>query len=99
VAGLILSPEQSLSVGLVDELAPCGGDPRTRIGLVRSLVGEPADNGFMSVVNGFVIKNGGWTYHNEGEFGWFSEEAFILDDSLFLKAGVIYEDYVNRTAN
>jgi hypothetical protein len=59
---------------------------------------DPLNNGFMTMVNGYTIENGGWAYHNEGFQGWYSGETFILEDGLFVKAAMLYEDYLSPSS-
>jgi hypothetical protein len=55
---------------------------------------EPIPNGFMSIVNGHVIWEGQWDYYNTGPHGWISGETFLLNDGIFARASIIYEDWV-----
>ena len=52
----------------------------------------PPDKKAMSVMNGFVVKNGKWAYPDE----WPSAEIFIHHDGAFLYAMVVYENYLNK---
>lgn len=55
---------------------------------------NPLKNGFRSIVNGHSLWEGNWDYHNQGEFGWASGETFMLNDGLFTRAIIAYEDWV-----
>lgn len=44
----------------------------------------------MSVLNGFVIRNGKWDYYTEL---WLPGETYIKSDGIFLYAICVYEDY------
>jgi len=54
---------------------------------------DPVDNGFQSLVNGHVLREGQWHYWNIGIAGWVSAETFLLIDGSFLKAAVALEDW------
>jgi len=54
---------------------------------------DPANNGFQSLVNGHVIREGQWHYWNIGVFGWVSGETFLLIDGSFLRSAVALEDW------
>ena len=64
---------------------------------------DPGNNGFTSLVNGHVIWDNQWDYINGGDNGWLSGETFLLDDGVFIKAALLYEDWlgarVSQTAN
>jgi hypothetical protein len=70
---------------------------------------DPANNGFVSLVNGHVIWDGQWDYLNNGgavdsnglwfNVGWSSGETFLLDDGEFVKAALLLEDWLNTNAN
>jgi hypothetical protein len=55
---------------------------------------DPLKNGFMTIVNGHTIWEGEWDYYNMGDHGWASGETFILNDGLYVKAAIAYEDWV-----
>jgi hypothetical protein len=55
---------------------------------------HPPDNGFMSVINGHVVWDGQWDYYNTGLQGWISGETFLLNDGIYARALVTYEDWV-----
>ena len=55
---------------------------------------DPLQNGFMTIVNGHTLWEREWDYCNTGEFGWASGETFILNDGLYAKAAIAYEDWV-----
>ena len=55
---------------------------------------DPLENGFMSIVNGHVLWEGEWDYFNTGEFGSISGETFLLNDGLYARALVAYEDWL-----
>jgi len=60
---------------------------------------DPVKNGFQSVVNGHVLREGNWHYWSTGEAGWMSGETFLLDDGVFLRAALALEDWRDqRTA-
>jgi hypothetical protein len=55
---------------------------------------EPAQNGFLSIVNGETIWDRQWDYHNMGLNGWGSGETFALTDGVFVKSMIAYEDWL-----
>jgi hypothetical protein len=55
---------------------------------------EPFQTGFMSIVNGHVLWEGQWDYYNTGPHGWISGETFILNDGIFARASIVYEDWI-----
>jgi hypothetical protein len=55
------------------------------------------NNGFQSVVNGHVLREGQWHYWSNGINGWVSGETFMLDDGLFLRAALALEDWRDQT--
>jgi hypothetical protein len=55
---------------------------------------HPPDNGFMSIINGHVVWDGQWDYYNTGLQGWISGETFLLNDGIYARALVSYEDWV-----
>jgi hypothetical protein len=60
---------------------------------------DPAQNGFQTIVNGHVLREGQWHYWSTGEAGWMSGETFLLDDGIFLRAALALEDWRDqRTA-
>lgn len=54
---------------------------------------DPVNNGFQSLVNGHVLREGQWHYWNIGIAGWVSGETFLLIDGSFLRAAVALEDW------
>jgi hypothetical protein len=54
---------------------------------------DPGNNGFQSLVNGHVLREGQWHYWNIGRAGWVSGETFMLIDGSFLKAATALEDW------
>lgn len=55
---------------------------------------EPLENGFRTIVNGHVLYEGNWDYYNTGEHGWISGETFMLNDGIYARASIAYEDWV-----
>ena len=53
---------------------------------------NPLPNGFMSINNGLLIWEGQWDYYNIGADGWISGETFILNDGIYARAMITYED-------
>jgi Cellulase N-terminal ig-like domain len=49
--------------------------------------------GFMSINNGLVLFENQWDYYNIGPDGWISGETFILNDGIYARAMVTYEDH------
>lgn len=56
---------------------------------------DPLQNGFMTIVNGHTIWEREWDYYNNGKHGWASGETFMLNDGLYVKAAIKYEDWVS----
>jgi hypothetical protein len=58
---------------------------------------QPLDtwNGFMSIVNGHVLWEGNWDYYNVGTDGWVSAETFMLNDGIYVRAAIAYEDWIS----
>ena len=54
---------------------------------------DPSRNGFQSIVNGHVLREGQWHYWSIGIDGWVSGETFLLDDAIFLRAAITLEDW------
>jgi hypothetical protein len=54
---------------------------------------DPANNGFQSIVNGHVLREGQWHYWSVGTAGWVSAETFMLIDASFVKAALALEDW------
>lgn len=59
----------------------------------------PPLRSFMSFVNGHMLFDNQWDYWNTGENGWLSGETFIIADGLFLKAGILREDWLGHTTS
>jgi hypothetical protein len=55
---------------------------------------HPPNNGFMSIINGHMVWDGQWDYYNTGLQGWISGETFLLNDGIYARALVSYEDWV-----
>src|SRR6202158_2076984 len=55
---------------------------------------DPLHNGFMTIVNGHVLWEEQWDYYNTGEHGWISGETFMLNDGIYARASITYEDWV-----
>lgn len=55
---------------------------------------DPLNNGFMTIVNGHVLWEQQWDYYNTGEHGWISGETFMLNDGIYARALIAYEDWV-----
>ena len=55
---------------------------------------NPALRSYLSFVNGHVVWDEQFDYWNTGEHGWLSGETFIIADGLFLKAGLLREDWL-----
>jgi hypothetical protein len=54
---------------------------------------NPLANGFMSINNGLLIWEGQWDYYNTGADGWISGETFMLNDGIYARAMITYEDH------
>jgi hypothetical protein len=65
-------------------------DPQSRFSV------EP-QRAFLTFVNGHVIWDGQWDYWNSGGPGWQSGETFIMSDGAFLKAALLFEDWLDGT--
>jgi hypothetical protein len=50
----------------------------------------------LSFVNGHVIWDAQWDYWNSGAEGWQSGETFIMSDGAFLKAALLFEDWLEN---
>lgn len=70
---------------------------------------DPANNGFVSLVNGHVIWDNQWDYVSSGgsfdtqtsswmDVGWASGETFLLNDGVFVKAALLFEDWLGTSA-
>jgi len=53
--------------------------------------------GFMTIVNGHVLWEKQWDYYNTGPDGWISGETFMLNDGIYARAAIAYEDWVAGT--
>ncbi|MGH8637238.1 MAG: hypothetical protein ACREUZ_08915, partial [Burkholderiales bacterium] len=59
---------------------------------------DPQDNGYMTITNGHVIREGQWHNWTVGVAGWVCGETFMLTDGIFLKAALALEDwYIGST--
>jgi hypothetical protein len=56
---------------------------------------SPPGRSFQTIVNGHVIWDGQWDYWNNGQAGWSSGETFLRNDGTFLKAAMLYEDWLS----
>jgi Cellulase N-terminal ig-like domain len=55
---------------------------------------DPLENGFKTIVNGHVLWEQQWDYYNTGEHGWISGETFMLNDGIYARALIAYEDWI-----
>jgi hypothetical protein len=51
---------------------------------------------FQTIVNGHVIWDDAWDYWGSGEHGWLSAETFLRNDGTFIKAALLFEDWVGE---
>lgn len=56
---------------------------------------SPPGRSFQTIVNGHVIWDEQWDYWNNGRAGWLSGETFLRNDATFLKAAMLYEDWLS----
>ena len=59
---------------------------------------KPADERFMSIVNGFVVTGGRYCYDYRHMDDWWTAETFIKHDGAFSYAMCVYEDFVQKAA-
>jgi hypothetical protein len=58
---------------------------------------DPLPNDFMTIVNGHVLWENQWDYYNTGTDGWISGETFMLNDGIYARSAVTYEDWIVGT--
>jgi hypothetical protein len=54
---------------------------------------DPQNNGYLTITNGHVIREGQWHNWTVGVGGWVCGETFMLTDAVFLKAALALEDW------
>jgi hypothetical protein len=54
---------------------------------------DPANTGFQSIVNGYVLRENQFHYWSIGEPGWVCAETFMLIDGAFIRAALALEDW------
>jgi len=90
--------EQYAAKGWLDSWEDSADSPRREAWRIdpQNRFNDPPMRSFLTTVNGHVLWDKQWDYWNNGEPGWLSGETFILGDGLFLKAAVLFEDWLTQ---